>query len=252
MRYKAWGLLTVVASLLAGAHCGDGPGDSGTLTAFISSGCKSKMTGQALTSQSTGSIGYDGLKCVAWEVASDNTVFRLYNVEGGCGASYEGHASIADSGRAVTLSLTNPSGAIAGCGWCVYDFTFQVRGPVTGSNLTVAIERSNSAEPGREGTTTFTLPAQSRATGIVCSYGNEFAMRDHARKTGLSGHRNFPCDVDIVPSNGGCQPGLACTPSATGAAQPLCLAPCAASLDCGDDQLYGCSAGLCKLAPPAP
>jgi hypothetical protein len=248
---RAW---STVAFALLVVSCSDPVGESTTF-AFSGSGCKSKMTGQALTSGPIASADYDGLECVAWEIGQDanqRAVFHLYNVEGGCGVDYAGRAIVEAGGKAVTLSLTNPKGAIAGCGWCVYDFTFQVQGPASNSDLTVAIERSNGSERGKEGTTTFTLPAQSRPTGVICSHGNQFAMQDHARKTGRSGARNFPCDTTIVTSNGGCLDHLTCTAVDTAGTQKLCLPTCSATADCGNADLYRCAAGVCDLATATP
>lgn len=230
-------------ALAVAAGCASDKPDA--TVSFASSGCKSKMTGQALTAPAA-EAAYDGLRCLAWDLAAAVPTFRLYNMEGGCGASYQGKAFLGDDGRSVTLSLTNPGGAIAGCGWCLYDHTFQVEGAVAGSDFTVAVERSNSAERGKEGTITFAVPGGTRPTGVVCDYGHQFAMLDHASKTGTTGKRNRPCR-SISGEARGCDSGLTCTPVAADAGFALCLSGCTGDGDCGEGQLYTCASSVCRL-----
>jgi hypothetical protein len=243
--------------LLILANCGSDELGGATLS-FQSSGCKSEQ-GDALPKASTSTnatlaeSAYDGLTCVAWETGKDRTTFRVYNLDGACGADYAGRAFVADGGKAVTLSLTNPSGSIAACGWCVYDLTYEVAGTAVDANLAVTVERSNSAE--RAGTdvskSKFVLAAADNPSGVACAYGNPFAMQDHARKVGKSGARNFPCDTTAAALPTGCREGLACTVT-TPASQGVCLSPCAGSADCGDATLYACTANTCQLKAPSP
>jgi hypothetical protein len=226
----------------ATAACGSDPPDA--TVSFVSSGCKSKV-GQALTAPAA-EVAYDGLRCLAWDLAAPVPSFRLYNMEGACGASYQGQSFLADDGRSVTLSMTNPSEAIAGCGWCIYDHAFEVAGAAKGADLTVAIQRSNSKERGKEGTITFAVPAGSRPTGVVCDYGHQFAMLDHASKTGTTGKRNRPCS-SITGAAQGCDNGLTCTAVAADPGFALCLSGCAGDGDCGEGQLYTCASSVCRL-----
>lgn len=236
----------VLLCLLA-VGCGQANERADATLGYTTSGCKSK-TGQALTVDGEQATTYDGLKCVAWEVGADKTTFRLYNFEGGCGAQYAGQAHLDASGQAVTLSLTNPSGAVAACGWCIYDYVFQVKGAAAGVDLSVAVERSNDAQPGKLGTDNFVLPAQASPQGVVCQYGHRFALGDHARKTGTAGMRNMPCADEDPALTPPCRTGLACTAVDPAGDHRVCLAACAADADCGDSQLYRCAGGGCRLA----
>jgi hypothetical protein len=239
--------LFAAIALTAGlAGCGKEDAADATVS-HAASGCKSKTTGQALTVP-VADATLEGLRCLAWDLSGKVASFRLYNVEGGCGANYAGRAYLDDGGRSVVLSLTNPSGAIAGCGWCLYDHAFEVEGAAAGADLTVAVERSNTSERGKEGTFTFTLPARAAPTGVVCDYGHQIAMLDHAQKTGTMGKRNRPCVAGADPGNDICDSGLICTrlratPTDT---QALCLKVCSADADCGG-ALYGCTEGACGL-----
>jgi hypothetical protein len=253
-RLLPFALLIALLSFLGGG-CGTSETDSSTLS-FKSSGCKSKpaTSGLALTSTQTAEEPYDGLTCVDWVRGADRTTFRIHNIEGACGANYAGLAYVREGGKTITLSLTNPTGAVAGCGWCVYDVIFEVAGAAIDANLAVTVERSNSAarfsedSRGDGSMSTFALPAASQSSGVLCKYGNQHAMRDHARKLGRSGGRNFPCDMTVSDLPTGCRDGLVCTDaSADGAAR--CLSPCAAAADCGSP-IYDCIASSCRLSTP--
>jgi hypothetical protein len=236
-------LFTVMAMTAGLAGCGKDAEEA--TVSHVASGCKSKTAGQALTAPAA-EAAYDGLRCLAWDLSGKVASFRLYNMEGGCGADYVGRAFLNDAGRSVVLSLTNPGGAVAACGWCLYDHAFEVEGAAAGADLTVAVERSNTSDRGKEGTITFTVPARAAPTGVVCDYGHQYAMVDHAQKTGTIGKRNRPCTSIVEPANVMCDSGLACSPVSDAPGASLCLAVCTADGDCGG-QLYTCASGACGL-----
>ncbi len=278
------------ALLLLGAHlsaCGGGEAESAT-AAFTSSGCKSKprmaalvaigtdasvgggdrvASGDQVTSGDRGDrvasgerVGDDdgdvapqveGLTCVRWaRTASADTIFHLYNVAGGCGAEYDGKATLADDGRTVKLALTNPTGRVAACGSCLYDFTFAVRGVATTGTLDVEILRSNTATAATGDAQTFRLEASDRTRGIACTHASRWALQDHARKTGRLGTRNMPCGP-VTGEEVACDPGLACTALPGDEAGQVCLAACEADADCPHPEAYACDARLCRPRPPA-
>ena len=241
--------MVTVLLLLVGGCGADDQADQTATVKFESSSCKSRApaAGAALTATLPDNAAHAGLSCASWETGPNTTTFRLSNVEGACGAGYQGRAFVDDGGKAITLSLTNPSGAVAACGWCLYDFAFEVRGVAAGASLAVTVERSNSAVRGAEGSSRFTLAAAGRTQGVTCRYGNRFAMADHGRKTGTGGTRNMPCDLVGMPDVAACATGLTCLPVDTAGEHRICLAGCSTASDCGDGQLYTCAAGACRL-----
>ena len=61
------------------------------------------------------------------------------NLEGACGAQWEGAALVNDDGS-LTFRLDNPKCLVASCGWCIYDWSFEVSGvEATGAELPVSI-----------------------------------------------------------------------------------------------------------------
>jgi hypothetical protein len=245
---RSCGVLAVTLVSLAG--CGGDEAASGAATRFESSACKTKSGGQGLLAAAQQVTPHDGLRCVTWERRDGGQVrFGLSNFEGGCGVQYAGQAFLSDGGRAVALSLTNPGGAVAACGWCVYDFAFDVKDVPAGADLAVTVERSNSAQRSEETPLQFQLPAQAADRGVVCDYGHPFAMIQLAEATGKVGQRHWPC-TGINPGDAPrCQPGTSCQMVDQQGVQHLCLTDCTDDAGCGD-ALFACRDGACRLRTP--
>jgi hypothetical protein len=241
MRVALWSLgLTLLTPA-----CGDEPQPAAV--AFQTSECKTRL-GQALLAAAQQVTPHEGLRCVTWERMTENVRFGLTNFEGACGVKYAGEAYLTDGGRTVALSLTNPIGAVAACGWCVYDFAFEVKDVPAGADLMVTVERSDNARRSGPGLP-FLLPAQAATRGVVCDYGNSLVMIQLAEATGKIGQRNWPCTGlgSTYPSR--CQAGLTCQSVEATDFHRLCLADCTDDAGCGD-AMFACREGTCQIRTP--
>jgi hypothetical protein len=238
-------LRSVVLMLAMSSGCGGDHPAPGAAVGFQTSECKTK-SGQALLAAAQQVTPHDGLRCVTWERMTENVRFGLTNFEGGCGVKYAGQAFVTDGGRSVALSLTNPVGAVAACGWCVYDFVFEVKQVAADADLTVNVERSNSPERSTETPIRFQLPASGAARGVVCDYGNSSAMIQLAEATGNIGQRNWPCTGLGSTGPSRCQAGLTCRSVDATDFHRLCLADCTDDAGCGD-AMFACRDGACQI-----
>jgi hypothetical protein len=244
---RSWSALSVL--LLLGCAADDG--DGGAPVEFSASACKSsKQTGSsalrpaAAAAVTVSPAAYDGLDCLAWEVSAERATFNLYNARGACGATYAGKAFLSPDGRQVTLSLTNPSGVVALCGNCLYDFSFGVPGVAVGADLTVTLERSNSADRSMlQQRSVFTVPALARPRGVRCDYADRWGLMSLASSQGRSGTLNMPCEDRL---GAGCKEGLTCT-RVSEPDDRRCLTSCAQDADCPDVEAYACTDRLCQV-----
>ena len=94
------------------------------------------------------SVDYDGLHCFAWETrASGRMHLSVFNMTAGCHISWELGASRIDA-NGLRLRVRNDECAVAGCGSCAYDLSFDVEGvdataplPLSLSQLTATTSR---------------------------------------------------------------------------------------------------------------
>ena len=239
-------------------------GQTGPLVSFGNSGCKKEVLSQAavrtdaiITDAGIISYGQDvaGLKCVAWQmVAADEIKISLINFEDACGAQWQGGAEF-DGPGALHLSLVNPQCMIAACGWCIYDWSFDVKNATLQQNLPVIITVDTC--PGQQGikTSNVELPIGVEPSGIKCQYANFNALGWQAMSLGTCGTMGMPCTGTSMCSSGGvdagsaCQGNLTCTDNGD-AAQQICAGPCAADSDCGTTGALSCQAGLCRPKTP--
>jgi hypothetical protein len=226
--------------------CGGDGGEQGAATRFESSVCKTKSGGQGLLAAAQQVTPHDGLRCVTWEWRDGGIRFGLTNFEGSCGVQYAGQAFVSEGGRAVELSLTNPGGAVAACGWCVFDFAFEVKDVAAGSDLAVTVQRSPNPDRSRGIGERFQLPAQSAARGVVCDYGHPFAMLQLAEATGKVGQRHWACSSSAPGDTPHCQPGTSCQLIDQQGLQRLCLTDCTDDAGCGD-AMFACRFGTCRI-----
>ena len=237
------------------------PNSGGPLLAFGNSGCKKETLAnasigtQAATTADAGVIDYGdevaGLKCFAWQTTGTNTVkVSLINFEEACGAKWEGKAQV-DSNGALTLGLVNPRCLVAECGWCIYDWTFEVNGIATDHNLPVA-ENIDTC-PGQQAvkTTNAELLLATQPSGILCRYANFSAIQWQALSLGTCGTVGMPCMATSMCSNSGgsttqtCQGDLTCTDNGN-SSQMICATPCVLDSDCGTTGVQSCQSGLCR------
>ncbi len=230
---------------------------TGNLVSFVGSPCKKEApadagTGiieQALLTAVDGAA-LAGLQCVAWERAgTDGLKIDLVNFEGACGAQWRGSASVSADGS-LALRLDNPQCLIASCGWCIYDWSFEVRGVGAASPLPVgiSIDTCPGAQPLR--TYQLELPVAGSPEGVLCRYANYSALGWQAQPTGTCGTLDLPCEGTSMCSSTterSCDTGLVCDTNGT-AEQYICLAPCAVDADCPSASVLACQAGFCRPA----
>ena len=237
-----------------------GDGGTGVLVAFTGSKCKKEQTAalyasltRALVTGVDGSA-YEGLQCVSWDLTSYGK-FDLLNFASVCGADWVGSAAAADDGT-VTLTLSNPSCQVAGCGSCIYDWSFTVDRPKAAGDIPLNVDVVVCDKPGEDSNNksfALTIPA-TPAKGVTCRYADFGALQWQAFTLGTMGQLNMPCvDPADYPGDGGvpppCDDGLACTPTAPGQYRDgaICLKTCTTDADCPLPDLVSCQAGVCWL-----
>lgn len=231
------------------------------LVSFGNSGCKKETLAhatrrtQAVTLSDGGIVSYGeevaGLKCFAWQpTGSDSIKISLINFEEACGAQWKGDAKL-DSNGALTLGLVNPKCLIASCGWCIYDWSFEVKGIPAGENLPVTVNIDTC--PGEQAikTTTVELPLATESEGILCRYANFNALGWQALSLDTCGTVGMPCTgTSMCSSSGGvtaqtCQNDLTCTDNGN-PSEMICAQPCTQDSDCGITGVQSCQSGLCR------
>jgi hypothetical protein len=253
----------VVCALLSGTAvafaCGNEQASegNGNLVSFVGSPCKKEAsaaapvgsTQQALVTSVDGQA-LVGLKCIAWEATgTDGLKVDLVNFEGACGAQWSGSSTV-DANGSLALRLENPGCRVASCGWCIYDWSFEVRGVGSSSALPVSITIDTC--PGQQAVETYqaTLPVSSSPEGLLCRYANWDALGWQAMATNACGSLHMPCVGTSMCSSTvttlSCNAGLVCDTNGT-ADQFVCLAPCTVEADCPGAGTLSCESGLCRL-----
>lgn len=202
---------------------------------------------QAVVSSAYG-VETAGLKCFAWESAGTTLKVDLYNFEGPCGAEWTGNAKLDDEG-ALSLGLENPGCRVASCGWCIYDWSFELEGIDTSKPLSVVLGIDKCPGTGDIVSASAVLPLDSQAEGISCNYANWNALTWQAAYLGTCGTVGMPCRNGIsgLCSEGptDCEDGLVC--GAAGApGENTCIKACSSDVDCGSSGVLRCEESLCR------
>jgi hypothetical protein len=261
-RCSSWIVLAPCAIAIGCAGGSSGPdAGSSALVAFTPGACK-KEAASALTSTLVRALGtgvesadYEGLQCVAWSLDGQGK-FDLLNFDSACGADWIGAASFDESGG-VVLTVNNPSCAVAGCGSCIFDFSFTVDRVKAEGDVAVAIDVIVCDKPGETSNNasySLTIPAAKTPDGIVCRYADWSALQWQAFTLGTAGQLHMPCvDPADYPGDGEppppCDDGLVCTKMQPGAYRDAatCLAACETDADCPLPDLVACLDGACRL-----
>jgi len=257
-------LVTTLCVLVGYACSGTETQNPGSpLKSFNGSACKKELkkstagaTGETATAaQALVSTDYGaeihGLKCIAWErVGTSGLNVDLYNFEGACGAQWAGKATIESDG-ALGLSLVNPQCLIASCGWCIYDWSFELEGVDMSRPLSVGVgidtcpgERSIEKLPA-------TIPVDVIPSGILCNYANVNALGWQAMALSECGTVGMPCSgtsmCSTTPASAelSCQGDLVCADNGN-AAERICVKPCTEDENCGSLGVQSCQNGLCR------
>jgi hypothetical protein len=189
---------------------------------------------------------YDGLQCIAWQkLAPGSFRFELGNFHESCGIDWQGSATVAGDGS-VALHAINSGCRAARCGWCLYDWAFDVRGVPEGSDprlLISVVDDDGSRCPSATNPYDVTLPTGAAEQGLVCRPAFRGALEWQTQALGTAGQLNMPCDPAVATS---CAAELSCGPLA--AADDLrCLARCSADSDCPLPGVLACREGTCQL-----
>jgi hypothetical protein len=233
-----------------------GPSCTGTETDnpvadFDRSACKSggsalRLPGVMATraALTVDSADYEGLYCFAWK-ASDDGRMRLdvFNMVGGCHIDWE----LADArydAKGLRLRVQNDECAVAGCGSCAYDLSFDLTGIDRDAPLPMSLSQLNCDDELTRDATTLILPIDERGEGVICREGggNRFVI-----ECGVA--HSTPCAEQgpgrCADEGATCGDGLVCDPR-TDASQDLCLTGCESDDDC-PLPVEACVAGACRL-----
>lgn len=244
------------AFLVAGCHSDDGNSGDSTV-AFAGGPCKKEVHAKRIfwslfTQADEATLA--GLKCVSYQqVTSDSLKIDLINFEGACGASWEGNAEVNEAG--LTLNIVNPQGDVASCGWCIFDWSFEVTGLDMSENLKMAIIIDTIPEDDDLETIELTLPTGDQTEGLLCQWAHWHALEWQAGALGTCGTTHMPCDKDGSKGvcgeveDGPCNTGLACAAPYEGA-NSICMKSCEKDEDCPNTDALFCEKGYCQLKSP--
>jgi len=137
---------------------------------------------------------------------------------------------------------------IAACGWCLYDFRFDVKNVDSLAALPVRVGLVDC-----QGAVSFdyalTLPEDAGDSGILCRYANPYALDDQFAVQGRCGERFSSCNKvgSLCARSGvaGCNEGLTCVEVTSGDSR--CLEECSEGADCTASEVSECSGGVCNL-----
>jgi hypothetical protein len=219
------------------------------LPSFTGSPCKSKASrapaaaGDAGTdvqppaaANDTGAL--DGLKCLTWKrVGTEGLRIDLVNFREICATVAQGSTSMVGGTLELDVEVTGG----AWCGYCLYDWSFDLGG-IASADLPVAVRIHAVGYPAIE-THQTTLPLSAEGEGTFCQYIGAGALGD----IGVTCRGSAGSSLE----DGGtpCNPGLTCAATDAGN-QSVCLPPCNSHADCPAGGAFACQAGFCQPARP--
>ncbi|HUT77396.1 MAG TPA: hypothetical protein VM285_06905 [Polyangia bacterium] len=241
--------MVLLVSLLAWG-CGDGT----STTSFESGPCKKEVAAEQAAVPVfllTPWNGDDlmGLTCIAWAPGTEtgDVGLDLLSFPGACGAEWQGEGSI--DGVDIELRVYNLGCMLAGCGTCIYDWSFGLHDVEDAASISLGIEVDQCPGEGESETCSATLPGPLSAAGIVCRWTDAGALEWHAGEAGTCGALHMPCgDSEICGEldPGQCLGDLQCADRGDGA--EVCLALCIEDADCLPAGMMSCGDdNLCRL-----
>jgi hypothetical protein len=184
---------------------------------------------------------YDGLYCYAWDRGADEVTIDVVNYVAGCTIFWTLGESRVDGDR-ISLGIHDPYCGTAGCGSCVYDFSFIVEGVDLDAPARIRVretscERPEILEP------EVLLAIDERETGIICREQPTYAFEEQCGRAHLS-----PCRASSSGGtcNDGCGEGLTCAEDESENGGDLCLTACEDDADC-PLEVESCQDGACRL-----
>lgn len=252
--------ITVIASmaLLLPATWGCSSSSDKTVE-FTGSECKSHLYMPASTTPALYTVEqsepYQGLQCMSWQ-HDDAGVFSvdLINFNGACGAEYVGDYKKGDEGE-LNLQVNNPGCRIASCGYCVYDWSFEIE-DVAVTDLAITMVENACPEEKDYGVDEYTFniskDALESGAGISCSYKHIGIFESpscgtlHQPCNHLESDDTEANDDDCGVAETRCDEGYTCAEN-DDMKQPTCVAECTEDADCPLQPLLHCDNGLCLI-----
>lgn len=187
---------------------------------------------------------YEGLYCFAWESGTNGRLrIDVFNMVGGCHIDWELADARFDE-KGLRLRVQNDECAIAGCGSCAYDLSFDMEGIDRDAPLPLALQQLDcDGEPTRDATV-LTLPVDERSEGVLC-------RESWTRFTGECGGAHSPPCADQRPATrcadegASCDDGFVCD-AGSDESSDLCLTACESDADC-PLPVEACVDGACRL-----
>lgn len=257
-RYPKMVSIAFLLFVFLAAGCQPDDGDSGDSTiAFAGGPCKKEVHAKRIlwslyTQADEASLA--GLKCVSFQqAASDSLKIDLINFEGVCGSSWDGNAAAGEAG--LTLNIVNSQGDLPSCGWCIYDWSFEVSGLDLSKNVKTSIIIDTMPQDDELETMELTLPTADQTEGLLCQWANWHALEWQAEALGTCGTIHMPCAEDgsngmcSELEDGPCTTGHTCAAPYEGA-NTICMKPCEKDEDCPNTDALFCDKGYCQLKSP--
>jgi hypothetical protein len=193
---------------------------------------------------------YNNLHCITWSRDDGDLLFRVRNLNSGCGIHFtQGDARI--DGNEVALGARNPECMRTACGMCTYDMEWTVEDVPMSGDLDVSFVETDedAGECERPLTLSYVIP-EGEPEGERCSF------MEYPRPSG-SCTVNAGCVVGELPPGSTlctCVTGSVCFSAEEPTAQkPLvggrCLSECTADSDCPLPASFTCERGLCQPKP---
>lgn len=185
---------------------------------------------------------YTGLFCYAWQLHDGSSTIDVINYKSGCTIDWSPGDTKIDYEH-VELGIQNASCAVAACGSCSYDLTFELKDLTRGVAADVAVVESDCEGQKYGGQPGVELPIDREPEGIVCRY----AIDSFPPACGVA--RQPPCAADDAYEFGtcddGCGDGLTCVEAAF-EDHDMCFTACTEDADC-PLSIESCQSGACRL-----
>jgi hypothetical protein len=227
----------------------DGTETDNPVIDFEATRCKGRSTGLSLpavartaSAQALDPSAYEGLYCYGWEVLDGGVLaLDVINRSAGCYVQWQPGPSRVDGSR-IDLGVANGSCAIAGCGSCEYDFSFEVEGTDHGRPAELQLHAYDCEGNEDAQGPVVVLPIDERPEGLLCRPQRNVGFDFGCGKAHLP-----PCTEE--GSEGSCEDacpeGLVCVEDAVDD-DDLCFTSCSDDSDC-PLEVESCQDGACRL-----
>jgi hypothetical protein len=236
MKLLRW--LYVILSVLP-ISCGDTAetADNGTeleILEFLKSDCGNSAPLRHPLLTDRDNTEYAGLRCIAWEVTNAPSVrLDFINFRELCDiveVPWIPTAHERDDGTIALTATWEPSFPNA-CGYCLYDFSFEVSISSVEQALDVAFASRGCSKECSPLWYRGTLPIAEMPSGITCEYIETISLSDQPDARG---------SLHMPTSNGQCDNGLI-------AVDDICVGPCSVDTDCPLVEVQTCQQNACVL-----